>query len=60
MKSFKSASILVSVLFFLWAAASCAVIVREDNGSHKGWNKNSNNPHHNNSANPGKGNKNNK
>lgn len=36
---------------------SCAVVVadRKDNGNHNGWTKNTNNPHHPNTTNPGKG-----
>lgn len=34
--------------------SSCLVFVGKENGQKKGWNKNSNNPHHPNSTNPGK------
>lgn len=36
---------------------SCAVVVveKKDNGKHRGWTKNTNNPHHPHSTNPGKG-----
>ena len=30
---------------FLLAAPSCATLVKKDNGKHKGWYKNTNNPH---------------
>lgn len=33
--------------------ASCVVFVRKDNGRHKGWHKNPNNPHHPTTKNPG-------
>ena len=40
--------------------SSCVIIYKKDgkhdNGKHKGWFKNSNNPHHPHSTNPGKGN----
>jgi hypothetical protein len=38
----------------LSGAASCTVFFTKDNGLHKGWYKNSNNPHHRNSTNPGR------
>jgi hypothetical protein len=40
----KIAIIVLSVLFIL-SLTSCAVFVKKDNGKHKGWYKNSNNPH---------------
>lgn len=54
----KSFLIILSSLYLLLVLTSCAVVVLEkkDNGKHKGWTKNSNNPHHPNSTNPGKGN----
>ena len=53
MKSFKKITILVFCVGLLFATSSC-VVVRKDNGLHKGWFKNRNNPHHPNSTNPGK------
>lgn len=38
----------------LFSTSSCLVLVDKDNGKHKGWRKNSNNPHHPHSTNPGK------
>lgn len=55
MKTFKiiAASILFTVSSLSYT--SCVVVHehRHDNGKHKGWYKNSNNPHHPNSTNPG-------
>ena len=50
---------MVTLAFFI-GITSCAVIIREDNSKPKGWNKNSNNPHHDHSTNQGKGHKKNK
>ncbi|MDQ3109119.1 MAG: hypothetical protein M3R17_04415 [Bacteroidota bacterium] len=42
---------------FLISANSCTVrTYKKDNGKHKGWYKNPNNPHHPNSTNPGNAN----
>ncbi|SFC24569.1 hypothetical protein SAMN05421780_1044 [Flexibacter flexilis DSM 6793] len=47
----------------LFSMSSCLVssthttVVKKDSGKHKGWYKNSNNPHHPHSTNPGHGNK---
>jgi hypothetical protein len=57
MKLFKIFVTLTLCIGILFGATSCLVVVREDNGRHKGWFKNSNNPHHPHSTNPGKGNK---
>ncbi|MES2764058.1 MAG: hypothetical protein V4677_17715 [Bacteroidota bacterium] len=35
--------------------SSCIVVHKKDNGKHKGWYKNSNNPHNPNTTNPGNG-----
>jgi len=40
-------------MVLLFAATSC-VVVRKDNGKHRGWFKNRNNPHHPRTTNPGK------
>jgi len=37
----------------LMSQTSCIVLSRKDNGNHKGWFKNSNNPHHPQTTNPG-------
>ena len=39
----------------LFTAESCVVLVKEDNGKHKGWYKNPHNPHHQFSNNFGQG-----
>jgi hypothetical protein len=44
------AIILVCIVF---STTSCVVLVSHDNGRHKGWFKNSNNPHHPKTTNPG-------
>lgn len=46
------AFVLTSILFL--GQTSCIGVYRKDNGKHKGWFKNPNNPHHPNSTNPGK------
>lgn len=38
----------------LTSLSSCFVFVSKESGQKKGWNKNSNNPHHPHSTNPGK------
>ncbi len=48
---FALVSLLFTLLFF--SNTSCVVFVKHDNGKHKGWFKNSNNPHHPNTTNPG-------
>ncbi|CAN5533890.1 hypothetical protein BH10BAC1_BH10BAC1_20850 [soil metagenome] len=47
-----SAMLLCSVL--LLSTSSCFVSVSENNGHHKGWYKNSKNPHNPSTTNPGK------
>jgi len=53
------AAVMVLGAGLLLSTSSCAVYVKGDAGQHKGWYKNSNNPHHPNTTNPGhsKGNK---
>ena len=60
MKSFKI--IIPALILFLGLShTSCVYRYRTttvyNNGNHKGWYKNTNNPHHPNSTNPGKGHK---
>lgn len=43
MKQFKSIAILIMLTAFLFSASSC-VVLRKDNGKHKGWFKNKKNP----------------
>jgi hypothetical protein len=46
MKTLKTFALL-TIFMFLLSATSCVVVPRHhDNGNHKGWFKNSNNPHH--------------
>jgi len=54
MKKYKSGIVLLLSAALLFGTSSCLVFVKTDNGKHKGWFKNSNNPHHPNSTNPGK------
>lgn len=54
MKILRTLALSVLCAGFLFSATSCAVMVKKDNGNHKGWFKNSNNPHHPYSTNPGK------
>jgi len=53
LKSITKIAIGLSILLFVAATNSCVVFYKKDNGNHKGWNKNPNNPHHPNSTNPG-------
>lgn len=50
----KTLAISVLCIGLLLNLTSCLVLVNKDNGKHKGWYKNPNNPHHPNSTNPGK------
>ena len=52
MKTLKTILTLVFCMGLLINLSSCVI---HHHGKHKGWNKNSNNPHHPNSTNPGKG-----
>jgi len=45
MKSLKFVSILILCILFLVSSTSCVVLVKKDNGNHKGWYKNPKNPH---------------
>jgi len=54
MKIFRTVALLALCTGLLLSVTSCAVMVQRDNGNHKGWYKNSNNPHHPYSTNPGK------
>jgi hypothetical protein len=53
MKTFKTLAALLILTGLLFNNSSC-VVVKKDNGKHKGWFKNRNNPHHPNTTNPGK------
>jgi ABC-type oligopeptide transport system substrate-binding subunit len=54
MKKFKTLIALILCMGLLISSTSCSVHFAKDNGKHKGWYKNSNNPHHVNTTNPGK------
>ena len=56
MKSLRSIAILAFCTGLLFGATSCTVFVAEtrDQGNHRGWYKNPNNPHHPFTTNPGK------
>jgi ABC-type oligopeptide transport system substrate-binding subunit len=54
MKTLKRITVQLLCMGLLFGATSCVVFSKHDNGKHKGWVKNSNNPHHPNSTNPGK------
>jgi ABC-type oligopeptide transport system substrate-binding subunit len=53
LSTFRTVAIIFSIIFLL-SQTSCIVFSKKDNGKHKGWYKNTNNPHHPNSTNPGK------
>jgi hypothetical protein len=54
MKKFKTIVIMALFLGLMSGAASCTVYFAKDNGKHKGWYKNSRNPHHPKKIKPGK------
>ncbi len=54
MKPFRTVIILALCAGLLFSVTSCTVFVKKDNGKHKGWFKNPNNPHNQDSTNPGK------
>jgi hypothetical protein len=56
MKKVSNSIIFVTLSLFLVSTTSC-LVVREtsDNGRHRGWDKNTNNPHNPNTTNPGRG-----
>lgn len=59
MKTFKSLIALILFSVILTGFSSCLVLrttEHGDNGNHRGWYKNSNNPHNPNTTNPGNGN----
>jgi hypothetical protein len=45
---------LMLIIGLIFGAASCTRFFKKDKGKHMGWYRNSNNPHHINSTNPGK------
>ncbi len=56
MKNLYKSTALLICFSFLLSSTSCLVVTHREPGKH-GWRKNSNNPHHPNSTNPGHGNK---
>ncbi|MDQ3192237.1 MAG: hypothetical protein M3Q58_11655 [Bacteroidota bacterium] len=62
MKFLKRIAVVVLLAGLIFNLSSCIILYPKDNGKHKGWFKNSKNPHHPHSTNPGKskGNKKNK
>lgn len=59
MKTVRLFTALIVGVVFMFSTSSCFVFVNKDNGHHKGWYKNPNNPHHPKSTNPGKAGKSN-
>ncbi|MBA3663061.1 MAG: hypothetical protein H0W61_02490 [Bacteroidetes bacterium] len=55
MKTIKIVAALSIIMSVTLGTSSC-VVVKRDNGLHRGWYKNSNNPHNPASTNPGNGN----
>lgn len=54
MKFNSSILLILASILLLISSTSCIVLYpHKDNGKHKGWYKNSNNPHNPNSTNPG-------
>ncbi len=54
MKKYRTAIMLLACIGFMLNATSCLVFVDDGHGKTKrGWHKNSNNPHHPNTTNPG-------
>ena len=53
MKVFKLVIAVIFSIGLVFGTSSCATFTHHDSGQHRGWNKNSNNPHHYNSTNPG-------
>lgn len=54
MKIFKTISIMSLSVFLVINLTSCFIVLEKENGKHKGWYKNPNNPHHPETTNPGK------
>jgi hypothetical protein len=53
MRTLKKIAILLLCTGLLFSTSSCVVLVKKDNGKHKGWFKNPNNSHNPISKNPG-------
>lgn len=54
MKPFKIITATTLFIVCLLSQTSCLIVHETDNGTHKGWYKNTNNPHNPNTTNPGK------
>ena len=54
MKKISKLLVIAMCLGFLFSTTSCVVVAPKDSGKHKGWYKNTNNPHHPYTTNPGK------
>ena len=54
MKKVKLFAVVIMSAGLLLGTSSCFIAVSKDNGQHKGWYKNPNNPHNPNTTNPGK------
>lgn len=54
MKTIRLFTTLMIGIVFLFSTSSCFVYVDKDNGKHRGWYKNPNNPHHPQSTKPAK------
>jgi len=54
MKKIGMILILIFCIGLLVSTQSCTVLIRKDNGKHKGWYKNTNNPHNPESSKQGK------
>lgn len=54
MRIFRLFVIMMVAMLFLFCSTSCVILPKRDNGRHKGWQKNSKNPHHRNNTKPGK------
>ncbi len=53
-KIYRMIALMLLLIGLLLSSTYCTVFFSKDNGKHKGWYMNSNNPHHPNSTNPGK------
>ena len=54
MRIARTITLLLLCFVLLFSVTSCATFVHHDNGKHKGWYKNTHNPHNPNTTNPGK------
>lgn len=54
MKTIATITMMFLCLIFLFSTTSCAVVLKKDNGNHKGWHKSPANPNPPTVLNPGK------